>query len=264
MTGLPADQRDRYSRSLLMEWFTAADQRRLLNASVAVVGAGGLGSASSAYLVAAGIGTVGIVDAGTVSRSNLQRQVLYGADDIGRPKATRAANRLEALNETVTIEPIRERVTQSNAPDLLKPFDIVVDGLDTIRTRLTVNETTRALDIPFVHGAVYGFEGQLAVFRPGGPCYRCLVPSPPRVDEDGEEDPIGVFPPVPGIIGCMQAVEVIKLCLATGRVLDDRLRRYDAMAVQWIETPLESRSTCPVCAPDATETPRSDDPGGRS
>lgn len=240
-------QRDRYSRQLMLEGVDDADQTRLLSSRVLVVGAGGLGSAVIQYLTAAGVGTIGVADDGRVTRSNLQRQVLHGVDDLGDRKVDSAARFVEALNPDVTVEPHPDRVTLETAPSLLADYDVVVDGLDNFSGRFVCNDVARLQGTPFVHGAVYGLEGQTMAFRPGGPCYRCLLPETPDPGTVPSDEPMGIFPTLPGTIGCLQATETLKILLEYGTVLDDHLLRYDATDATLTKTALEPAPDCPVC-----------------
>ena len=251
---LDSSQRDRYSRSLMVASFEEADQRRLLDGRVLVVGAGGLGSAAVQYLAAAGVGTISIVDDGTVKRSNLQRQPIHGVDDVGEPKVDSAARFVEALNPDVTVEAHPVRVDPATAEELLTGSDVVVDGLDNFSTRFLLNDVCRLESVPFVHGAVYGLEGQTTVFRSGNSCYRCLLPEVPDPEVAPSGESMGVFPTLPGTIGCFQATETLKLLLERDGVLDDHLLRYDATDATVVRTPLERRPDCPVCGPDGIDS----------
>ena len=246
-------QRDRYSRQLLIEGIDPADQRTLLSSCVLVVGVGGLGSSIIQYLAAAGVGTIGIVDDGRVKRSNLQRQVIHTVDDIGDPKVDSAARFVDALNPAIDVETHETRIDPSNAEPLLEGHDVVVDALDNFVGRFVVNDAAVLAGIPFVHGAVYSFEGQTTVFRPDGPCYRCLLPELP--DEEGipSDEPMGVFPTVPGTIGCLQATEVLKLLLEIGDPLEGHLLRYDGTDATFLRTPLKCDPDCPLCGPNGPE-----------
>ena len=260
---LDSSQRDRYSRSLMVASFEEADQHRLLTSRVLVAGAGGLGSAVVQYLAAAGVGTIGIVDDGTVNRSNLQRQVVHGVDDVGEPKVDSAARFVEALNPDVAVEKHAVRVEPDVVESLVEGYDVVVDGLDNFPTRFLLNDATRLEGVPFVHGAVYGLEGQTMAFRPGGPCYRCLLPEAPDPEVAPSGEPMGVFPTLPGTIGCFQATETLKHLLELGEVLDDHLLRYDATDATVVRTPLERDLDCPVCGPDGIDSIEDVDYSGR-
>ena len=251
---LDPDQLDRYSRQLLLESIDEADQRTLLSSRVLVVGAGGLGSAILQYLTAAGVGTIGVIDDGEVKRSNLQRQVVHTVADVGEPKVESAARFVEALNPDVTVEKYAERVEPETAASLVDGYDVVVDALDNFHGRFVVNDATRLAGLPFVHGAVYGYEGQTMAFLPGGPCYRCLLPEAPAEDAVPSDEPMAVFPTTPGTIGCLQATEVLKILLEVGDPLDDELLRYDGMDVTFDRTPLEQRPDCPLCGTDVIDS----------
>ncbi|MDG5760159.1 ThiF family adenylyltransferase [Natronococcus sp. A-GB1] len=251
---LDSAQRDRYSRQLLIDSIGEAEQRTLLTARVLVVGAGGLGSPVLQYLAASGIGTLGIIDDGTVKRSNLQRQVIHGVDDVGDPKVDSAAEAIEALNPDVTVEKHPIRADTDVIESLLERYDVVVDAVDNFPARFLVNDAAQLADVPFIHGAVYKYEGQMIAFLPGGPCYRCLLPSAPDPDVAPSGEPMGIFPTVPGTIGCLQATEVLKYLLDVGEVLDDQLLRYDATDATVTRTPLERDPECPVCGPDGIES----------
>ncbi|MFP8889057.1 HesA/MoeB/ThiF family protein [Natrialbaceae archaeon A-CW2] len=247
-------QRERYSRQLLIDSVGEPEQRTLLSSRVLVAGAGGLGSAVIQSLAAAGVGTIGIVDDGEVKRSNLQRQVIHTVDDIGKTKVESAARYVEALNPEVTVETHLERLQLEGAAALVEPYDVVIDALDNFRARFVGNDVARLAGIPFVHGAVYGFEGQMMAFRPGGPCYRCLLPELPDPGAIPSGEPMGIFPPVPLTIGCLQAMEALKHVLDLDEVLDDELLRYDATDVTFTRTPLEVDPDCPVCGSDSVDS----------
>jgi len=246
-------QRDRYSRQLMVDMVGDAEQASLLESSALVVGAGGLGAAVIQYLAAAGVGTLGIVDDGTVKRSNLQRQVIYGVDDLGEPKVERAARFVEALNPDVDVERHRIRIDPDVDETIIERYDVIVDGLDNFPGRFVVNDLARLSNVPFVHGGVYGFEGQMTTFRSGGPCYRCLVPEAPDQDSIPSGEPMGVFSPLPGTIGCLQATEALKLLSDVGTPISELLR-YDALDVEFIRTPIEPDPACPICGSDAVDS----------
>ena len=251
---LDSAQRDRYSRQLLLDAIDEAAQRTLLSSRVIVVGAGGLGSAILQYLTAAGVGAIGIVDDGDVKRSNLQRQVVHTVADVGEPKVESAARFVEALNPDVTVEKYAKRADPETAASLVDGYDVVVDALDNFHGRFVVNDAARLAGLPFVHGAVYGYEGQTMVFLPGGPCYRCLLPEAPDEGAVPSNEPMAVFPTTPGTIGCLQATEVLKILLDVGDPLDNELLRYDGMDATFVRTPLEQRPDCPLCGADAIDS----------
>jgi molybdopterin/thiamine biosynthesis adenylyltransferase/rhodanese-related sulfurtransferase len=243
----PAELR-RYARHLVLPEVGEAGQRRLRAARVLMVGAGGLGSPAGLYLAAAGIGTIGIVDDDRVDETNLQRQILFGASSVGHPKAAAAARRLTDLNPEVEIEPVAARLTSRNAFDVVRRFDIVVDGSDNFPTRYLVNDACVLLGKPDVYGAVFRFDGQASVFgAPGGPCYRCLFRDPPPPELVPSCEQAGVIGAIPGIIGTLQALEVIKLVTGAGQPLIGRLMLVDGLAAHVREIAVQRDPECPIC-----------------
>jgi molybdopterin/thiamine biosynthesis adenylyltransferase/rhodanese-related sulfurtransferase len=221
----------RYSRHLILPELGMHGQQKLRNASVLMIGAGGLGCPVLLYLAAAGVGRIGIVDDDTVALSNLHRQVLYTAEDIGRPKAIQAARKLEALNPHVQAEAYTERLTPHNIEPLFQDYDIIVDGTDNFATRYLVGDACVLYDKPLVFGSIFKFEGQVTVFNhEGGPTYRCLYPEPPAPGEVPGCAEIGVIGILPGMAGTLMANEVIKLITGIGEVLSGRLLVFDALA----------------------------------
>jgi adenylyltransferase/sulfurtransferase len=238
----------RYSRHLIMPEVGVDGQRRLKAASVLLVGAGGLGSPLGLYLAAAGVGRLGLVDFDVVDFSNLQRQVLHGTPDVGRPKLQSARDRLAAINPEVRLDLYETRLTSANALDLLRPYDLVIDGTDNFATRYLVNDACVLLGKPNVYGSIFRFEGQASVFYPGrGPCYRCLYPEPPPPGEVPSCAEGGVLGILPGLIGCIQATEGVKLLLGQGEPLVGRLLLYDALAMTFREFKVRRNPQCPVC-----------------
>jgi molybdopterin/thiamine biosynthesis adenylyltransferase/rhodanese-related sulfurtransferase len=228
---LTAEQRDRYSRHLLLPEVGIEGQQKLLDAKVLLLGAGGLGSPTALYLAAAGVGTLGIVDDDTVDLSNLQRQVIHNTDRVGVPKVDSAEETIKALNPDVNVQKYAVRLGPDNIMDILPDYDIVVDGLDNFPTRYLLNDASVRLQIPVVSAAILGFEGQLSVFKPyDGPCYRCLFPSPPPAELAPSCGANGVLGVLPGTMGLLQATEVIKLILGEGDPAIGRLLMYDALA----------------------------------
>ncbi|MFC6861996.1 HesA/MoeB/ThiF family protein [Halomicroarcula sp. GCM10025817] len=244
---LDPEQLDRYSRHIIMDGVGPEGQAALLDASVLVVGAGGLGSPVLQYLAAAGIGTLGIVDDDVVERSNLQRQVIHGDDDVGRPKVESAAEFVTGLNPDVTVEGHQTRFATDNAPELVEAYDIVVDASDNFPTRFLVNDACTLAGVPFSHGAVFRFEGQVTTFSGEGPCYRCLFPEAPPAGTVPDCSTAGVLGVLPGTIGCMQATEVVKLAMDYGESLEGRLLAYDAGSMHLDEVPVTQHPDCPVC-----------------
>jgi adenylyltransferase/sulfurtransferase len=244
----------RYSRHLLLPEVGIAGQKKLRQAKVLLVGAGGLGAPAALYLAAAGIGEIGLVDFDAVEVSNLQRQVLYTTPDVGRPKLEVAKARLEALNPGVRVVPHEERLTSDNALETLRPYDVVVDGTDNFPTRYLVNDASVLLGKPNVYGSIYRFEGQVSVFDARrGPCYRCLYPEPPPPDLVPSCAEAGVLGVLPGLIGTLQATETVKLILGVGEPLVGRLLLFDALALRFRELKLRKNPHCVLCSPHATQ-----------
>lgn len=231
--GFSREEALRYGRHLSLAGFGPERQDRLRQASVLVIGAGGLGCPSLLYLAAAGVGRIGVVDFDTVDASNLQRQVLFVSEDIGHPKAVAAARRLRALNPLIAIEPRAERFARANARELVRGVDLVVDGSDNFSTRYLVNDACVLEDRPYVYGAVQGFEGQASVFNwKGGPTYRCLFPEPPEPGTVPNCAEAGVLGVLPGLVGLVQATEAIKVLAGIGEPLSGRLWLYDALSMR--------------------------------
>ncbi len=248
---LTAEQRERYSRHLLLPEVGIEGQQKLLDARVLLLGAGGLGSPVALYLAAAGVGTLGIVDDDDVDLSNLQRQVIHSTERIGTPKVESAQQTINALNPDVAVEKHAVRLGPENVMEILPGYDIIVDGLDNFPTRYLVNDASVRLDIPVVSAAILGFEGQLSVFKPhDGPCYRCLFPVPPPAELAPSCGANGVLGVLPGTMGLLQATEVIKLILGEGEPLIGRLLMYDALAARVTEVKVRRDPDCEICARD--------------
>ena len=255
MTALSHEELLRYSRHLTLPEVGLAGQSKLKQARVLLVGAGGLGSPAALYLAAAGVGTLGIVDFDLVDRSNLQRQILHGTSSIGAAKTDSARARLRDTNPHVVVETFPERLSSSNALEILTQFDIVVDGSDNFPTRYLVNDACVLLGKPNVYGAVFRFDGQVSVFfAKDGPCYRCLYAEPPPPDLVPSCAEGGVLGVLPGIIGSLQALETIKLIVGVGETLVGRLLLFDGRRMQFRELALEKDRDCPVCGPRPTVT----------
>jgi molybdopterin/thiamine biosynthesis adenylyltransferase/rhodanese-related sulfurtransferase len=253
---LSPDQRRRYSRHLLIPEVGEAGQERLLKGRVLLIGAGGLGSPAALYLAAAGVGTIGIVDADVVDDSNLQRQIIHATDRLGEPKVESAKRTLQALNPDVQVRTYEERLTSENADRLLGDgWDVIVDGADNFPTRYLVNDASVWHDVPVVHGSIYRFEGQVTVFNPGaGPCYRCLFPTPPPPELAPSCAEGGVLGVLPGIVGSLQANEALKLLLGVGDSLQGRLLLLDALGTTVDEVAVRRDPDCPVCGDHPTIT----------
>jgi sulfur-carrier protein adenylyltransferase/sulfurtransferase len=251
---LSAEQRDRYSRHLLLNEVGVEGQQKLLDAKVLLLGAGGLGSPTALYLAAAGVGTLGIVDDDTVDVSNLQRQVIHTTDRVGTPKVESAEQTIKALNPDVNVQKYPVRLGPENIMDILPDYDIVVDGLDNFPTRYLLNDASVRLQIPVVSAAILGFDGQLSVFKPyDGPCYRCLFPTPPPPELAPSCGANGVLGVLPGTMGLLQATEVIKLIIGQGEPAIGRLLMYDALAATLTEVKIRRDPECPVCSRDPEE-----------
>jgi molybdopterin/thiamine biosynthesis adenylyltransferase/rhodanese-related sulfurtransferase len=249
---LTPDQRRRYSRHLLIPEVGEAGQQKLLDARVLLVGAGGLGSPAALYLAAAGVGTLGVVDADTVDDSNLQRQVIHTTDRVGMPKVESARLTIEALNPDVTVVKHETLLTKENVLDLIGQYDVVLDGTDNFSARYLINDACVLLGKPNVHGSIFRFEGQATTFVAGaGPCYRCLFPTPPPPELAPSCAEAGVLGLLPGTIGLLQATEVVKLILGVGEPLIGRLLTYDALETQFRTLRLSRDPECPMCGPDA-------------
>ncbi|HEY2653295.1 MAG TPA: molybdopterin-synthase adenylyltransferase MoeB [Solirubrobacteraceae bacterium] len=246
---LNAEQRDRYSRHLLLPEVGIEGQQKLLDAKVLLLGAGGLGSPAALYLAAAGVGTLGIVDNDSVDVSNLQRQVIHSTERIGVSKVDSAEATINALNPDVKVQKYDLRLGPENIMEVLPGYDVVVDGLDNFPTRYLLNDASVRLGIPVVSAAILGFEGQLSVFKPyDGPCYRCLFPVPPPAELAPSCGANGVLGVLPGTMGLLQATEVVKLILGVGEPLIGRLLMYDALAATITEVKVRRDPACPICS----------------
>ena len=249
------DQYERYRRHLELPAFGAEAQQKLLAARVLLIGAGGLGCPLAQYLAAAGVGTLGLVDFDVVEASNLQRQVLYGTRDVGRPKVEVARDRILALNPDVRVELHAQRLTAADALALLSTFDVVVDGTDNFPTRYLANDACVLLGKPNVHGSIFRFEGQATVFDARrGPCYRCLYPEPPPPGSVPSCSEGGVLGVLPGLVALIQATETIKLLAGIGEPLIGRLLQVDALEMSFQEFRLRKDPQCPVCGEKPTVT----------
>src|SRR5947209_731599 len=245
----------RYSRHLIMPEVGMEGQKRLKASSILLIGAGGLGSPLALYLAAAGVGRLGLVDFDVVDFSNLQRQVLHGTPDVGRPKLHSAKDRLAAINPEVRVDLYETRISRDNALDLLRPYDIVIDGTDNFPTRYLVNDACVLLGKPNIYGSIFRFDGQASVFYPGkGPCYRCLYPEPPPPGEVPSCAEGGVLGILPGLVGCIQATEAVKLILGKGEPLVGRLLLYDALQMSFREFKVRRNPKCPMCGDQPTIT----------
>ena len=245
----------RYARHLTLSEVGVAGQERLLRARILLVGAGGLGSPAALYLAAAGVGTIGIVDADVVELTNLQRQILHGTGSIGRPKTESARARLADLNPHVDVVVYPVRLSSENALDILGRYDFCLDGSDNFPTRYLVNDASVLLRKPYIYGSIFRFDGQVSVFgAPGGPCYRCLFSEPPPPDLVPNCAEAGVLGVLPGLVGSLQALEAIKWILGVGDPLVGRLLLVDALKVQFREIELRRDPACAMCGDHPTVT----------
>ena len=248
-----AEQQIRYSRHFLLPEVGEAGQAKLLDAKVLCIGAGGLGSPAAFYLAAAGVGTIGIVDMDVVDLSNLQRQILHTNDRIGMPKTESARMTLQALNPDVKVLEFRERLSSENAFRIFEPFDVIVNGCDNFPTRYLANDAAVMLHKPLVDGAIWQFEGQATVFNPpAGPCYRCLFPEPPPPGSTPSCAEAGVLGVLPGLVGCVQALETIKLILGKGKTLVGRMMHFDTLTGDVRTLRLRRDPKCAVCGEHPT------------
>jgi molybdopterin/thiamine biosynthesis adenylyltransferase/rhodanese-related sulfurtransferase len=250
---LTAEQRERYSRHILINEVGLEGQIKLIDAKVLLIGAGALGSPNALYLAAAGIGTIGIVDDDVVDLSNLQRQVVHGTATIGVPKVESAAKRINDLNPEVTVVQHKGRLDADSVLELFQGYDVIVDGTDNFPTRYLINDAAVRLNKPVVSAAILGFEAQLSVFdtsHADGPCYRCLFPVPPPAELAPSCGANGVLGVLPGTAGLLQATEVIKLIIGVGDSLRGRLLMYDALAAEFNEVKVRKDPECPVCSRD--------------
>jgi molybdopterin/thiamine biosynthesis adenylyltransferase/rhodanese-related sulfurtransferase len=252
---LGREELTRYSRHILLDAIGIEGQQKLKAARILLVGVGGLGCPAAQYLVAAGVGCVGLVDSDIVELTNLQRQILYTSEDIGRPKVEAAAHRLRAMNPMSEIDALNLRLNACNADQLVDQYDLVIDASDNFATRTIVNQACLTLSKPLVYGSVYKFEGQVSIFVPGhGPCYSCVFP---EVDDSASIrncSELGVIGALPGIIGTMQATEAIKYLLGIGLSLQNRLLHFDALTMRWDEFGTAKRADCSACAAESTRS----------
>ncbi|MDA1276676.1 MAG: molybdopterin-synthase adenylyltransferase MoeB [Verrucomicrobia bacterium] len=246
----------RYSRHLILPEVGLAGQKKICSTSVLCIGAGGLGSPIAMYLAAAGIGKIGLVDFDVVDFSNLQRQIIHGTEDVGRPKSESAKETLQSINPGVDVVLHNTRITSENAMDLVAAYDVIVDGTDNFPTRYLTNDACVLLKKPNVYGSIFRFEGQASVFAPhlGGPCYRCLYPEPPppgMVPSCAEGGVLGVLP---GLVGCIQTTEILKLAIGKGTSLVGRLILFNALDMKFRELKLRRDPECPICGENPTIT----------
>ena len=258
MTDFTEDQIERYSRHIILPEVGGKGQKKINQARVVVLGAGGLGSPASLYLAAAGVGTLGIVDDDKVDLSNLSRQILHNTTDIGKPKTTSAREKLTKINPDVKLNTYEERINSENILEIIKSYDIIVDGTDNFPTRFLVNDACFFAKKPLIHGAIIRFEGQVTTIFPGKSCYRCVFREPPPPGAVPNCQQAGVIGAIAGIVGTIQAAEAIKLILGAGHGLAGRLLTIDALDMKFREVKIRKDPSCPLCGENRTITELSD------
>jgi molybdopterin/thiamine biosynthesis adenylyltransferase len=254
--GLTNEQLERYSRHLILKEIGVSGQKKLLASKVLLIGAGGLGAPAAMYLAAAGIGKIGIVDDDVVDLSNLQRQIIHGTPDVGKPKVTSAKETLHDLNPEVEVEAIQEKATASNILSLIQNYDFIVDGTDNFPAKFLINDACVMAKKPFVHAGIIRFKGQIMTYVPGlGPCYRCVFRNPPPPEAVPTCRQAGVLGTMGGIIGSMEALETIKYLTGTGELLIGSLLTFDGLTMEWRKIKLPpARKDCAVCGEHPTLT----------
>jgi thiazole biosynthesis adenylyltransferase ThiF len=254
--GLTNEQLERYSRHLILKEIGVSGQKKLLASKVLLIGAGGLGAPVAMYLAAAGVGKIGIVDDDVVDLSNLQRQIIHGTPDIGKPKVTSAKETLHDLNPEVEVEALQEKVNASNILSLIQNYDFIVDGTDNFPAKFLINDACVMAKKPFVHAGIIRFKGQIMTYVPGlGPCYRCVFRDPPPPEAVPTCRQAGVLGAMGGIIGSMEALETIKYLTGTGELLVGYLLTFDALTMEWRKIKLPpARKDCAVCGSHPTLT----------
>lgn len=248
------EQSRRYSRHLLLDGFGLEGQQRLLDARVLIVGMGGLGSPIALYLAAAGVGTLGLVDGDTVSLTNLQRQVIHGTPDVGRSKVDSAAESIRRINPDVRVEKHELFLNEDNALDIIRDYDFVVEGSDNFSAKYLVNDACVMLGKPFCIGGINRYAGQVMTHRPGTACYRCLFPEPPAREDVETCAMVGVLGTIAGMLGTIQATEVVKCIVGVGDPLYDQLLTFDALTMQWNKLSFQHNEDCPLCGSHPTIT----------
>jgi len=258
MIDFTEEQIERYSRHIILPEVGAEGQSKLLNAKVFMIGAGGLGSPVAYYLAAAGVGTIGIADADVVDSSNLQRQIIHNQDRIGMPKVESARETMQALNPDVKVNTYNYFITEDNVREIIRDYDLIIDGCDNFPTRFLVNDACYFEKKPLISGAMFRFEGQVATFKPhqekGAPCYRCLYPEPPPAGLVPSCSEAGILGALAGAVGTIQAVEAIKELLGIGDSLAGKLMVFDALRMEWKKLKLHKDPACPLCGENPTIT----------
>jgi adenylyltransferase/sulfurtransferase len=255
---LNEEQMRRYQPQIVLPQIGTKGQKKLLQSKMLIVGAGGLGSPAALYLTAAGVGKLGIVDPDTIEISNLQRQILHRTNNLGRAKVESAEGTLRSLNPDVNIELFPTRLTSANAENIIKGYDLVVDGTDNFPSRYLLNDACYFLGKPYIYGSVWRFEGQATVFTRGNGCYRCLFPKPPTGQGTPSCQEAGVFGVIPGIIGTIEAAEAIKLALGIGQTLSGRLLLFNGLDMEFRTVRWRANQACPLCGKNPSITSISD------
>ena len=249
------EQLERYSRHIILKEVGVKGQKKLLNAKVLIIGAGGLGAPAALYLAAAGVGTIGIADADEVDLSNLQRQIIHSTKDLGKAKVKSAKESMEAINPDVTVKTYRTFVDSTNIMDMIKDYDFILDGTDNFPAKFLINDACVMAGKPFCHAGIIRFQGQLMTYVPGeGPCYRCIFKDPPPKDAVPTCKQAGVIGAMAGVIGCLQAMEAIKYIIGQGDLLTGRLLTYDALEMNFRTIKLPLDHNCAVCSDHPTIT----------
>ena len=247
-------QIQRYSRHILLKGVGGVGQEKLLDSKVLIVGAGGLGSPIALYLAAAGVGTIGIIDADVVDLSNLQRQIIHETSDVGRPKVESAEDSIKRLNSDVNVIPFSTRLSAENASEIIEDYDFIIEGTDNFPSKFLVNDACVFAEKPFSQGGILRFQGQTLTYLPGTACYRCVYETAPPAGSVPTCSEAGVFGAVPGVIGTIQAVEAIKLLLGLGESLSGRLLVYDGLMAEFLEVKIQKSPDCPLCGEEPTVT----------
>jgi len=260
--GLSEQQIERYSRQVILEEVGAGGQEKLLGSKVLIVGVGGLGSSAALYLGAAGVGTVGIVDADRVELTNLQRQILYDTDDVGEEKVASAKRKIESINPDVTVRTYRQRAGAENIREVIREYDFVIDGTDNFAAKFLINDACYFERTPFSSAGILGFEGQLMTVLPGkSACYRCVFNCPPTERPPAPCSAAGVLGAVPGVIGSLEATEAIKHILGIGELLTNRLLTYNSLTMEFRSIDLKRNPKCPICGENPQITELKDERG---
>ncbi len=246
--GLTEQQIERYSRQIILEQVGGVGQEKLLASKVLIVGAGGLGSPAALYLAAAGIGTIGIIDADRVDVTNLQRQIIHFTDDVGKEKVASAEQKIKAINPDVRVKTYSTRATAANIREIIRSYDFVVDGTDNFPTKFLINDACYFEKVPFSHAGILRFDGQMMTVLPGRTaCYRCVFDKPPPAGLVPSCSQAGILGPLGGVIGCLQATEVLKCLLGVGELLTDRLLVFDGLGLQFREVKISRNPVCRIC-----------------